>query len=76
MTCFGLLFIFWCEEPLRQMPAVHCPPLVEYDKNAQARAADQLRALPPGSPARKLVADYGDLRARCRALESKGATGG
>lgn len=71
VSCFGLIFVFWCKEPEQvRAPAVRCPPLVEYDGDTQKRAADQLRALEPRSPVRKLVTDYGDLRARCRALET------
>ncbi len=76
LQCFGLLFVFWCEQPVARAPAVRCPPIIAYDRETQSGAAKQLRSMPPGSPARKLVADYGDLRARCRALESDMNTGG
>jgi len=70
IECFGLLVVMWCNEPSVRAPAVHCPPLVAYDPAAQSAAAAELRRLPPGSPARRLVADYATLRERCRAIEA------
>lgn len=71
IACYGLLVFMLCQEPQAAPPAaVRCPPLVTYGAEAQKAAARQLRGLPAGSPVRVLVKDYGDLRARCRALES------
>lgn len=44
-----------------------CPPLVAYSPEEQARAADSLEALPPGAALRKMIDDYGTLRAMIRA---------
>ena len=44
-----------------------CGWLVAYTPAMQARAADELNALPAGSALRVLVDDYGELRARIRA---------
>jgi hypothetical protein len=44
-----------------------CGWVVEYSPAIQARAADELDALAPGSALRVLVDDYGELRARIRA---------
>ena len=44
--------------------AFKCPPLVEYTAEEQAEAADQI----PDGIIRRMVADYGQLRAECRAL--------
>lgn len=71
LSCFGIVFVFWCKQPeAPRAPALRCPPLVEYDRDTQKRAADQLRAIEPRSPVRQMVTDYGDLRARCRAIEA------
>lgn len=69
LTCYGLLVLMWCSEPTPRAPAVHCPPLAVYSERVQKEAADELRRLPAGSPTRRLITDYGTIRARCRALE-------
>lgn len=46
-----------------------CPPLTSYSKATQRKAAEDLRKLPPGSPVRDLVSDYGRLRDACRSLK-------
>lgn len=71
LTCIGLVFVLWCDEPAARLPAARCPPLVDYDRTTQDAAARQLRGLPAGSPVRRLVTDYGDLRRRCRAYEGR-----
>jgi hypothetical protein len=43
-----------------------CPPLVDYSKEDQAKAAKELRALPNDSAIARLVQDYGQLRRTCR----------
>lgn len=45
-----------------------CLPVPSYDRGAQARAADELDQLPPGAVLRRMVEDYGELRARARTL--------
>jgi len=42
--------------------------MAEYRPEDQARAADELDALPPGSVLRRFVEDYGEMRARNRAM--------
>lgn len=44
-----------------------CGWLAEYAPAAQARAAEELDALPSGSALRVLAEDYGELRTRIRA---------
>ncbi|WP_297856806.1 hypothetical protein [Elioraea sp.] len=44
-----------------------CGWLAEYAPAMQARAAEELDALPSGSALRVLAEDYGELRARIRA---------
>lgn len=45
-----------------------CPPIVEYSAADQARAADELEAMPAGSIIReRFMPDYGQLRAQIRA---------
>lgn len=44
-----------------------CPPLVAYTDAEQARAADELDALPAGSMLERLIGDYAVLRDQVRA---------
>jgi len=41
-----------------------CAPLARYDRETQRAAAAELHALPPGVVLRRLIEDYGVLRAR------------
>ncbi|SMX27279.1 hypothetical protein TRP8649_01382 [Pelagimonas phthalicica] len=43
------------------------PPVKEYSPEVQARAADELEALPPNSVLAMMIADYAVLRAQVRA---------
>ena len=43
-----------------------CPPLVEYDPDFLAQAADEISALPETSKLIRLAHDYGTLRAMIR----------
>lgn len=52
---------------------VRCPPMKDYAPEMQKQASADLAALPPASPVRQLVADYGTQRAKCRAYENKTA---
>lgn len=44
-----------------------CPTVVEYTREEQARAADELEALPVDSVLEGMLADYGVLRDQVRA---------
>ena len=44
-----------------------CPPVVEYGREFQARAADELALLPEGSAIAEMLADYGVMRVQARA---------
>lgn len=44
----------------------HCPALAVYPPEFQAAAAEALDRLAPDDPLRRLVEDYGELRARLR----------
>ena len=46
-----------------------CPTLFDYSEEVQARAADELDALPEGSALAVLVGDYGVVRAETRACK-------
>jgi len=50
-------------EPLM---ATVCPPVVEYSRKFQARAADELDLLPEGSAIAAMLADYAVLRDQAR----------
>jgi hypothetical protein len=43
-----------------------CPPVVEYSRELQARAADELGVLPEGSVIGKMLGDYAIMRDQAR----------
>ncbi|GAB1364053.1 hypothetical protein MASR1M32_32890 [Rhodobacter sp.] len=44
-----------------------CPPVVEYSSDEQARAADEVEALPEGAVIVRMLSDYAVLRDQARA---------
>ena len=44
-----------------------CPPVVEYSRELQARAADELASLSPGSAIGEMLSDYAVMRDQARA---------
>ena len=44
-----------------------CPPVVEYTAEDQARAADEVEALPEGAVIVRMLSDYAALRDQARA---------
>jgi len=44
-----------------------CPPVVEYGREFQAQAADELALLPHGSAIGEMLADYAVMRDQVRA---------
>jgi hypothetical protein len=55
-------------EPLPVLRPV-CPPVVQYDRDLQRRAWEELAKLPPGPALAVFMNDYVKLRDACRALE-------
>ena len=47
--------------------ATVCPPVVEYSRGFQARAADEIDLLPAGSAIVEMLADYSVMRDQARA---------
>ena len=47
--------------------ATVCPPVVEYSREFQARAADELDLLPDGSAIAEMLSDYSVMRDQARA---------
>ncbi len=43
-----------------------CPPVVEYDDGFQARAVEEVKALPEGSAVVEMLSDYADMREQAR----------
>jgi hypothetical protein len=43
-----------------------CPPVVEYSREFQARAAEDLRALPDGSAIGEMLSEYAVMREQAR----------
>lgn len=46
--------------------AAACPPVVEYSREFQARAAEELAGLPEGSAVAEMMADYAVMRDQAR----------
>lgn len=46
-----------------------CPPVVEYSREFQARAADELDLLPERSAIAEMLADYSVMRDQARACQ-------
>ena len=44
-----------------------CPPVVEYSREFQARAAEERALLPEGSAVAEMLADYSVMREQLRA---------
>jgi hypothetical protein len=44
-----------------------CPPVAEYDAGFQARAAEEVKALPEGSAVVEMLSDYAVMREQTRA---------
>jgi len=44
-----------------------CPPVVEYRREFQARAAEEMALLPEGSAIIEMLSDYGVMRDQARA---------
>jgi hypothetical protein len=44
-----------------------CPPVVEYSREFQARAAEELDLLPGGSAIAEMLADYSVMRDQAKA---------
>lgn len=68
VTLFGLLS--GCAHEGVPVTAVSCLPretYVDYSKEAQAKAFEELTLLPPGSELGNMIADYGKMRAAERA---------
>ena len=46
-----------------------CPPVVEYSRELQVRAAEELARLPEGSVIEEMLADYAVMRDQARACK-------
>jgi len=46
-----------------------CPPVVEYSREFQARAAEELAMLPEGSAVVEMMGDFAVMREQARACE-------
>ena len=51
--------------------ATVCPPVVEYSREFQARAADELDLLLEGSAIAEMLADYSVMREQARACSER-----
>jgi hypothetical protein len=48
-----------------------CPPVVEYTREFQARAAEELGSLPDGSAIADMLSDYAVMRDQSRACQQQ-----
>jgi len=48
-----------------------CPPVMEYSRAEQARVAEEVAALPQGSPIAEMLADYAVMRDQARACATR-----
>ncbi|KPQ13979.1 MAG: hypothetical protein HLUCCO18_16305 [Rhodobacteraceae bacterium HLUCCO18] len=46
-----------------------CPPVVEYGRQFQVRAAEEVALLPEGSAVAEMLSDYGVMRDQARACD-------
>ncbi|MGC9371184.1 MAG: hypothetical protein ACP5DX_16735 [Paracoccaceae bacterium] len=51
-----------------------CPPVVEYSRELQARAADELALLPEGSAIAEMLVDYAVMREQARVCQPRWET--
>lgn len=51
-----------------------CPPVVEYSREFQARAADELNLLPEASAVQDMLTDYAVVRDQLRACKAAVST--
>ncbi len=51
-------------------PSAVCPPVVAYDRAFQARLAEEIQRLPPGTALERAMLDYARLRDQARACAS------
>lgn len=50
-----------------ELGSVSCPPVVEYSREVQTRAAEELELLPERSVVAEMIADYSVMRDQARA---------
>jgi hypothetical protein len=55
-----------CATAPSRLPVV-CPPVAAYDRDFQARLADEIQRLPPDSALERAMLDYARLRDKARA---------
>ena len=51
--------------------ATVCPPVVEYSREFQARAVEELESLPDGSAIAEMLSDYSVLRDQVRICQNR-----
>lgn len=51
--------------------ATVCPPAIEYSREFQARAADELNLLPKASAIAEMIADYSVMRDQARSCRGR-----
>lgn len=56
---------------VRSEVSLTCPPLPVYSDAQMKQAADEYDRLDAASMARRFIDDYGEMRARCRAIGNK-----
>ena len=66
-----IIFLSGCGTLARSSDTVYrmrCPPLATYTQAEREQAANEIEAMPPEAVTPRMIADYGQLRDRCRTL--------
>lgn len=71
LTCYGLAFVMWCEEPPAPPPAIVCPTIESWSGSFQNGLANELQALPPHSRINEVVRQHIRLRDKIRKCKKK-----
>lgn len=70
-TCFGFLVFFTCELPPPTPPVVVCPQVPAWSRDFQAKLADGMEFLQPGSAMRQALREHIQLRTQLRKCREK-----
>ena len=62
-----MLWLSACAMASSDRPRQVCPPVVEYNTAEQARAADEVEAMPENAVVVRMLSDYAVLRDQARA---------
>lgn len=68
VLAIGTSLLSGCATGVSESPiATGCPPVVDYGREFQARAAEEVALLPEGSAVAEMLADYAVMREQAKA---------